>query len=283
MPTLRLQRFMAESGVASRRKAEELIAQGRVEVNGRVAVLGQTVDPERDRVVVDGEGIRRARTHLYLLMNKPKCVICTADDPQGRPTAFSLLPPLPGRVHAVGRLDFNSEGLLLFTNDGDLTRVLTRPSGGVERVYEVKIQGEVPVWAVGKLTRGVVLQDGPARAARCERLRETRSNIWLSLTLTEGRYREVRRMCQAVGLNVLKLRRVRFGPIRLGRLAPGRSRPLTATEVEALRTCTESRSGGSRPPPGPCTRRSPGPRSRTGGRGSPRSPGGRGSYPRGGA
>ena len=238
---MRLQRFLAEAGIGSRRACEDLIEQKRVLVNGHVAELGTTVDEARDRVTVDGEGVRPNRVRLYLMMNKPRGTLVTMADPKGRPNVYKMLPALPARVHAVGRLDFQSEGLLLFTNDGDLTRALTHPSGRVERVYDVKIQGDVPDWAIPRLMKGVKLDDGFARVARCERLRLARTNCWLQVTLTEGRYREVRRLFSAIGMNVLKLKRVRFGPIKLGTMKIGDIRALRPEEIESLRASAEGR------------------------------------------
>jgi len=233
---IRLNKFIADAGLASRRHAEELINEGRVTVNGVAATIGQSVDPDKDRIMIDGTGIRKMPKKIYLIMNKPKEVLCTAADAKGRRTVYELLPELPSRVHSVGRLDFMSEGLLLFTNDGDLTRKLTHPSGGFEREYEVKLQGPVRDWVLGKLVSGVSLDDGMARALRVTRLRMAQTNEWLSVTLAEGRYREVRRMFEAVCYNVLKLRRVRFGAVQLGDLPIGAVRELTEEEVMALQT-----------------------------------------------
>jgi len=266
--TVRLQVFLAEAGIASRRGAEDWIRQGRVEVNGVVARIGTVVCPDRDRVTVDGEVISRPGVKLYLMMNKPRGVLCSASDPQGRRTAVSLLPALPVRVHSIGRLDLNSEGLLLFTNDGTLSRALMHPSSQVERVYHAKVQGPVPERILARLRQGVRLEDGPARCevrilrrsvARPEpgrRRRATGTNTWVEVTLREGRYREVRRLFQAVGLFVLKLRRVRFGPVSLGRLPPGAVRPLTDAEVEALRGCVQAVRSRRKPerPPAPGSR-----------------------------
>ncbi len=235
---IRLQRYLAESGRLSRHEAEQRIAEGRVTVNGKVATPGTMVDPEKDRIKLDMETVRPTRHHLVLMMHKPKGVVCTEKDPEGRRNVNSLLPDLPVHVHSVGRLDLMSEGLLLFTNDGDLTRMLTRAASGIERVYEVKIQGGVPAWALERLERGVNLEDGRARAASCRRLRLARTNEWLEVTMTEGRYREVRRMFQTLGMNVLKLKRVRFGAVRLGKLPVGAVRALTPDEITAL---TENR------------------------------------------
>ncbi len=232
---VRLQKFLADAGVASRREAETRITEGRVMVNGRPAFVGQSVDPDHDRVSLDGETVRPSRKRVYLLMHKPRGTMSTTSDPKGRPTVYKLLPPLDVKVHSAGRLDFQTEGLLIFSNDGDFTRRLTHPSSGVERVYEAKIQGKLPDWVPGRLTAGVTLDDGRARAARVESLRMARTNEWVEIVLTEGRYREVRRMFQAVGCNVLKLKRVRFGSVSLDRLPIGATRELTEGEVEALR------------------------------------------------
>lgn len=234
--TIRLQRFLADALGMSRRRAEELVAQGRVTVNGVPADLGRQVDPAADRVQVDGERVKRREDRIYLVLHKPRETICSERDPEGRRSVFDLLPALPVRVHAIGRLDFLSEGLLLFTNDGLLTRELTRRSRGVERVYEVKVQGGIPQWALERLVRGVRLDDGMARAREAIPLvrPRVRGNIWVRIVLDEGRYREVRRMFQAMGFNVLKLKRVQFGPIRLGSLPPGAFRHLREAEVEAL-------------------------------------------------
>ncbi|HOU53541.1 MAG TPA: pseudouridine synthase [Myxococcota bacterium] len=234
--TMRLQRYLADALGMSRRRAEELVAQGRVTVNGVPADLGRQVDPAVDRVQVDGERVKRREDRIYLVLHKPRETICSERDPEGRRSVFDLLPALPVRVHAIGRLDFLSEGLLLFTNDGLLTRELTRRSRGVERVYEVKVQGGIPQWALERLVRGVRLDDGMARAREAIPLvrPRVRSNIWVRIVLDEGRYREVRRMFQAMGFNVLKLKRVQFGPIRLGSLPPGAFRYLREAEVETL-------------------------------------------------
>lgn len=248
---IRLQKFLSDAGVASRRESEARIAEGRVTVNGKPAFVGQNVDPERDRVALDGETVRPARKRVYLVMHKPRGTMSTADDPKGRPTVYDLLPPLDVKVHSAGRLDFQTEGLLIFSNDGDFTRKLTHPSGGVERVYEVKVQGRLPDWVPARLLAGVTLDDGRARVARLERLRMAQTNEWLEVVLTEGRYREVRRMFQAVGCNVLKLKRVRFGAVSLGKLPIGATRVLTEAEVEALRE------GRNPPPPRPRAPKAP--------------------------
>jgi len=234
--TIRLQRYLADAMGTSRRRAEELVAQGRVAVDGAPAGLGDSVDPEAQRVTVDGERVTARKDRVYLVLHKPRETICSERDPQGRRSVFQLLPPLPVRVHAVGRLDFLTEGLLIFTNDGQLTRELTRRALGIPRVYEVKVQGGVPTWALERLVRGVRLEDGMARAREATPLvrPKVRTNAWVRVVMDEGRYREVRRMFQAMGFQVLKLKRVQFGPIRLGSLPLGAFRHLKEPEVHSL-------------------------------------------------
>jgi 23S rRNA pseudouridine2605 synthase len=241
---VRLQKLLAEAGVASRRGAERLITAGRVSVNGvPVVELGARADPERDRVEVDGRRLPRAEAKRYVLLHKPAGYLTTREDPRQRPRVFDLLPDLGVRLHPVGRLDLDAEGLLLLTNDGALTYRLTHPRHGVRRVYHVLVDGAAGPAALRTLEAGVTLEDGPARVARARRLRDAGPGAaWVELTLAEGRYHEVKRLCRAVGLAVRRLRRVAFGPLGLGSLAAGRWRELRAAEVERLRRA------GSAPP-----------------------------------
>jgi len=236
VPAIRLQKLLAEAGLASRRGAERLITAGRVAVNGRtVRELGIRADPTRDRVSVDGRELPRAEPKRYVLLHKPPGYLTTRADPRGRPAVFDLLPELDVRLHSVGRLDADAEGLLLLTNDGALTYRLTHPRHGVPRVYHVLVEGRADAAALAALTRGVLLEDGPARAAGAALLRPAGDGAaWLVLTLTEGRYREVKRLCRAVRLRVRRLVRVAFGPLRLSGLEPGKWRELSAREVTAL-------------------------------------------------
>jgi 23S rRNA pseudouridine2605 synthase len=225
----RLQKVLARAGVASRRAVEELIAAGRVVVNGEVARLGQRVDAEHDRIEIDGAlvGVRHGLVHY--LVNKPAGVVTTAADPHGRPTAVGLVPAEP-RVFPVGRLDADTEGLLLLTNDGDLTHRLTHPSFGVEKEYLAEVAGRPSRAAVRTLREGVDLDDGrtaPAKVALVE-------PSVLRITIHEGRNRQVRRMCEAVGHPVQRLVRTRIGPLTDRRLPPGSWRELTTAEVRAL-------------------------------------------------
>ncbi|MDQ3935459.1 MAG: rRNA pseudouridine synthase [Actinomycetota bacterium] len=227
---MRLAKFLAHAGVASRRAAESLIAAGRVTV-GREVVT----DPARDvdessAVAVDGEPVRAERRVVYAV-NKPKGVVSTARDTHGRPTVVELVPAESRRLYPVGRLDADSTGLLLLTNDGDLANLLTHPRYGVEKVYRARVEPSPSAAALDRLRAGVELDDGLARAARVRRV----SAGVIEIALTEGRKRQVRRMCSAVGHDVIELERVRFGPLRLQGLAPGAHRRLTAPEVERLR------------------------------------------------
>lgn len=237
MAPVRLQKLLAEAGVASRRGAERLITAGRVSVNGvPVAELGARADPERDLVEVDGRPLPRAETKRYLLLHKPAGYLTTREDPRQRPRVFDLLPDLGVRLHPVGRLDLDAEGLLLLTNDGTLTYRLTHPRHGVRRVYHVLVEGPAGPAALRALEAGVALEDGPARVEQARRLRDAGpGSAWVELVLAEGRYHEVKRLCRAVGLAVRRLRRVAFGPLQLGGLAAGSWRELSRTEIERLR------------------------------------------------
>jgi 23S rRNA pseudouridine2605 synthase len=242
MPPVRLHKLLAEAGVASRRAAERLIAAGRVRVNGVATVEpGAHADPLRDVVEVDGRPLPRAEPKRYVLLHKPRGFLTTREDPRDRPRVFDLVPDLGVRLHSVGRLDFDAEGLLLLTNDGALTYRLTHPRHGVRRVYHALVEGRVTPAVLEALRRGVVLEDGPAHVERARRLGGAEAGLhWVELHLTEGRYREVKRLCLAVGLVVRRLRRVAFGPLDLGRLALGKWRELTPTEVESLAASGQS-------------------------------------------
>lgn len=224
---MRLQKFLAQAGVASRRAAEDLILAGRVCVNGVcVRELGTRVEPERDAVTFDGRPVG-LRAFEWVALHKPRGYVSTRHDPQGRPTIYDLLPPDLGRLFYVGRLDADSEGLILLTNDGDTAHRLLHPSYQVEREYEADVAGEPGDAVLRQLLQGVELEDGVARAVRIERSGRQR----LLLTLTEGKKREVRRMLAAVGHPVRRLRRTRYGTVALGALAPGEWRRLGPQDV----------------------------------------------------
>lgn len=225
----RLQKVLSQAGLGSRRVCEEFVAEGRVQVNGEVAILGRRVETAVDRVEFDGVQIAVAPGLVYYLLNKLPGVVSTAVDPQGRPTVVEQVPSEP-RVYPVGRLDADTEGLLLLTNDGDLTHRLTHPSFGVEKEYLAEVEGEPPRGVLRLLREGVELDDGRTAPARVSLV----SPGVLKIVIHEGRNRQVRRMCSAVGHPVLRLVRTRIGPLRDASLAPGQWRPLATDEVRAL-------------------------------------------------
>jgi 23S rRNA pseudouridine2605 synthase len=233
---IRLQKVLAQAGLGSRRTCDELIDAGRVRVNGERARPGQRVDPEVDVVEVDGAQIGVRQGLVHLLLNKPAGVITTADDPQGRPTVIDLVPPEP-RVFPVGRLDADTEGLLLLTNDGDLAHRLTHPSYGIEKEYLAEVDGMPKPGAIRRLREGVDLEDGRTAKAKVAVL----GDRLLRITIHEGRNRQVRRMCEAVGHPVLRLVRTRIGPLVDRTLAPGEWRALAQDEVRALERATAAR------------------------------------------
>ncbi|MEX2153588.1 MAG: pseudouridine synthase [Gemmatimonadaceae bacterium] len=229
---MRLQRALARSGVASRRHSEELIAAGRVSVNGRVAQIGQSVDPEHDDIRVDGQSIRLPAAPAWIVLHKPAGVMTTRSDPQGRKTVFDLVEDVPGLTY-VGRLDYMTEGVLLLTNDGSAAHALTHPSREVERAYVAVVEGNAEA-AARRARLGVELEDGIVEPvdATARRIGGGRSEF--EVTITEGRKREVRRLCKALGLTVERLIRVRYGPVALGGLESGKSRPLSSKERRDL-------------------------------------------------
>jgi len=229
----RLQKTLARAGLGSRRSSEDLIREGRVTVNGRVARLGERVDARRDRVEVDGVRVPLDPGLRYYAFHKPRGVVTTARDPQRRHDVSAFLPPGP-RVFPVGRLDRDTEGLLLLTNDGELANRVMHPRYGVEKEYLAEVEGTPSDRALARLRRGVELEDGVARAARATRVGRSGRRAAVRLVMREGRKREVRRMLTAVGLPVRRLVRVRVGSVRLGRLAAGEVRPLERDEIQAL-------------------------------------------------
>lgn len=243
MGGIRLQKILARAGVSSRRAAEELIREGRVRVNGAIArELGTKADPEVDRIQVDGRRLAREPLARVLALHKPRGVVTTLSDPQGRPSISDLVPQRGGRLFPVGRLDFHSEGLLLLTNDGDLAQSILRPSSHVPKTYHVKVRGTPPPAVLGRFARGLPLDGRRTQPARVETLRTTRDgNAWLEIVLHEGRRNQIRRLLQMLGHPVQRLRRVAVGPVELGSLRPGESRVLDAKEVEQLRTAARAR------------------------------------------
>ncbi len=235
----RLQKLIAAAGIASRRHAEEMITAGEVTVNGQVVTtLGTKADPERDHIKVRGRLINpalKARENIYILLNKPRGVLTSLADPEGRPLVTDLLPASLGRLHPVGRLDFNTEGLLLLTNDGEFTNFITQARNGVAKVYEAKVKGVPPESAIERLRRGIALDDGTRTApAEIKRLDESDANSWFGIVLHEGRNQQIRRMFDAIGHSVVKLRRVQIGFLKDERLAPKQWRMLLPEEVARL-------------------------------------------------
>jgi 23S rRNA pseudouridine2605 synthase len=230
--SMRIQRALARAGILSRRKAEELVANGRVTVNGAPAQVGQTVDPDRDVIMVDGQRIGAPVPTEWFVLHKPAGVITSRHDPEGRRTVFDLVPARPGLTY-VGRLDFLTEGVLLLTTDGAAAHRLTHPSREVERTYIASVLGEGDL-AAEEARHGVELEDGLVRPKKISAAKIGRGRWDLTITISEGRNREVRRMCEALGLEVDRLVRVKFGPVELGDLAPGKVRTLTKQERAAL-------------------------------------------------
>lgn len=242
----RLAKVLARAGVASRRGSEEYIRQGRVTVNGRpVMEPGTLVDPDKDHIKVDGRLLRRSFSPVYVLLNKPRGFVSTVRDPQGRPTVLDLVKGVKGRLFPVGRLDYDTEGLLLLTNDGELSQRLLHPRYKMSRVYQAKVKGIPTNEELASLRRGIRLEGGRRARAEVEVFRTLKANAWLRIVLREGRHREVRQMCEAIGHPVIALRRVAFGPLSLGPLPVGRCRPLTDEELRRLREVTMARCEGS--------------------------------------
>jgi len=229
---MRIQRALARAGVASRRKAEELVAAGRVRVNGETARTGQSVDVDEDTITVDGKPLAAPSAYFWIVLNKPPGVLTTKAKSAGRRTVFDLVPDKPGLIY-VGRLDYMTEGVLLFTNDGEAAHKLTHPSTEVERTYVVTVRGDGPA-AVRAARTGVELDDGWVKPLDI-RARNVSRGLWeLEITIAEGRTREVRRLCEALGLGVERLVRTQFGPVRLGDLPPGATRALTGRERDII-------------------------------------------------
>ena len=244
MPAERLQKIIAAAGFASRRKAEQLIASGHVQVNGTVITeLGSKADPETDHIRVNGKLLHGAQRHIYLLLNKPKGYVTTMNDPQKRPTVMDLMRGVKGRVYPVGRLDYASEGLLLLTNDGELAHQLMKAASHVAKTYVVKVAGTPKEEAIARLRAGVSIatddgkrvKTGPAGV----RVVKEAANPWYEVTLIEGRNRQIRRMFEAVGHHVEKIKRVRYGSLTLD-IPPGKFRPLTTQEVDRLKAACKA-------------------------------------------
>lgn len=232
---MRLQKYLAESGVASRRASEALITAGRVIVNGETAEIGMSVDPEADVILLDGKRVVRGEETVTLMLYKPKGVVSTSDDPQGRKTVQSYVKDIPARLYNVGRLDIDSEGLLLMTNDGELAYHMTHPKFSVEKTYYAVCDGKLLPSEVATLVNGVSLEDGMTAPAKVTYVRPTSTGgTSFLITIHEGKNRQIRRMLAAVGHRTLRLKRERFGPLSIGELKPGETRRLTQDELNAL-------------------------------------------------
>ncbi|HEX9310558.1 MAG TPA: pseudouridine synthase [Gemmatimonadaceae bacterium] len=236
--TMRIQRALARAGIASRRGAEELVAAGRVRINGNLAETGQSVDPRRDRITVDGKPVSPPAATHWIVLNKPAGVLTTRLDPAGRRTVFELVEDAPGLTY-VGRLDYMTEGVLLLTTDGDAAHKLTHPSGELERTYLATVRGD-GADAARAAMRGVELEDGLVMPKNVSARRVGRGTWDLEVTIAEGRTREIRRLCAALGLEVQRLVRTKFGPVKLGSLGSGKTRALTAREMEIITALTKS-------------------------------------------
>lgn len=232
----RLQKFMSRHGIASRRVCEEIIASGKVKVNGKsINTPGYIVNPDQDKVEVDGQVLGPAEKPVYILMNKPRGYISTASDPKGRKIVTDLLQGVMERVYPVGRLDADSEGLLLLTNDGDLTYLLTHPGHKVPKTYKVRVKGIPKLQDLEKLSSGIMLDDGMTAPAKINFVEEREGNALLEVTIYEGRNRQIRRMFDKIGHDVLRLRRTKIGGLILGQLKPGQFKLMLEHEVRGLK------------------------------------------------
>ena len=231
---VRLHKFLADAGVASRRAGEQYILDGRVTVNGeKIQALGAKVDPDHDRVSVDGKAVH-AKRKLYLALNKPRGLVCSRDDEHQRPTIYELLPKEWTHLHSVGRLDFNSEGLIFLTNDGQFSLHLTHPRYGVRKIYVATVAGRVDAAMLAQFTRGVFHDGERLKAEKARLVSGGSSQSVVELELAEGKYREVRRLFESQNLSVKRLQRLQIGKIKLGELKPGKWRTLTEPEIKSL-------------------------------------------------
>lgn len=231
----RLQKLIARAGLASRRQAEEWIRAGRITVNNKVAQIGQSADLHTDQIRLDGVSLKKEEQKITLLLNKPRGYVCSLSDPQGRALVTDLVKDIPERLFPVGRLDYNSEGVLLLTNDGDLSHVLSHPGKEVEKTYLVKVRGQLTVAMAEQMRSGIALDDGVTQPAKVAHIRSSGSNCWFEVTLKEGKNRQVRRMCEFFGLVVVRLKRIRIGFLNLDGLRPGTYRQLQPAEIARLK------------------------------------------------
>jgi 23S rRNA pseudouridine2605 synthase len=245
----RLQKIISAAGITSRRASEELILNGQVTVNGAVVTeLGTKADPAKDRITVNGTLLQIREQRLYLLLNKPAGYMTTLDDPEGRPLVTDLLKEINERVYPVGRLDYNTEGLLLLTNDGDWANKLMHPRHEIDKEYHVRVRGKVHKSQLDQLAEGVEIDGKKTAPATAVLIKDGEQNDWLSITIHEGRNRQIRRMCEAVSLSVVRLKRVRYGSLVLGTLKSGQFRQLNEAEVKELLPPLQTPPAAKRPP-----------------------------------
>jgi len=231
----RIHKILAQMGIASRRKAEDLVIESRVTVNGKPATVGMKVNPAKDHIKVNGKLLKSYEPKVYFMFNKPRSVITSMSDPGGRAALKDFLTGIRFRVFPVGRLDYDSEGLLLITNDGDLAHSLLHPSGKIPKTYAVKVKGMITESALERLRRGIMLDDGLTSPARVRAVRRTENNSWIEITIQEGRNRQVRRMLERVGHPVIKLKRTAINGLKLGDLGAGQIRRLTSKELGQIK------------------------------------------------
>ncbi|HDD43369.1 MAG TPA: rRNA pseudouridine synthase [Candidatus Desulfofervidus auxilii] len=231
----RLQKILSRAGITSRRKAEALIQAGRVKIDGKIVTsLGTKADPEKQIIEIDGKCLFFPPL-LYIMLYKPRYYLTTLYDPKGRPKVTDLLKQIPVRIFPVGRLDFDAEGLLLLTNDGDFANLLIHPRYKIPKTYLVKVKGIPKYWELKKIKEGIDLEEGKTLPAKVKLISILKHNAWIELTIHEGRYRQIKRMCAAIGHPVLRLKRIQIGSLKLGNLKPGEYRFLTEKEIKKLK------------------------------------------------
>jgi len=231
----RLQKILSKCGIASRRKAEELILEGQITVNGKTATLGMKADPEKDHIKVKGKLIRKPESKVYIMLNKPDKCITSVSDPEGRPTVRDFLQGVNAHVFPVGRLDYNSEGLVIMTNDGELSHAILHPKNKIPKTYLVKIDGVLEDKDIMKLEKGIKLESGLTAPASVKKKKKTEKNSWIEITIHEGKKRQIRRMLESTGHPVKKLIRIRIDGLELGKLPPGCYRYLMPEEIKRLK------------------------------------------------
>jgi 23S rRNA pseudouridine2605 synthase len=230
----RIQKIIAEMGISSRRKAEEMIIEGRVTVNGKTAVIGMKADPFRDHIKVDGKLLVEPEKKVYFIFNKPRGVVTSLSDPEGRPTVHDFLKGIRQRVFPVGRLDYDSEGMLFLTNDGEFAHAVLHPSKKIPKTYLVKVKGVLEEKDIEKLKTGIRLDRTLTAPAHVRRVRKTENNSWIEMTIYEGKKRQIRRMLERVGHSVMRLMRVRINGLEMGELKPGAYRKMTPEEMKKM-------------------------------------------------